>query len=113
MKTTFSAHHTLADLLMDLQITMGECGVWECEKPTSKALQSTQPFCVDTMSFEQWLKFVMIERFKALLETGGALPVRCHISPMAEEAFKDKPEESVHHLLRCLDRIDQHLSGTS
>ena len=113
MKTTFSAHHTLADFLMDLQRAMQDCGVWECDKPTQEALESTQPFCVDTMLFEQWLRFVMIERFKVILETGDALPVRCHISPMAEEAFKGKSEYSVRNILNCLDRIDRHLSCTS
>ncbi len=113
MKKAFSAHHTLADLLIDLQMAMQACGVWDCETPTPQALQSQEPFCIDTMSFEQWLKFVMIERFRVLLETGGALPTRCHISPMAEEAFKDKPQESVAALVRCLDLIDQHLSNPS
>ena len=113
MKKTFSAHHALADLLMDLQIAMQESGVWECEKPTQQALQSREPFCIDTMLFEQWLRFVMIERFKVLLEAGDALPSSCHISPMAEEAFKASPQVNVNRLVNCLKRIDQHLSGTA
>jgi uncharacterized protein YqcC (DUF446 family) len=113
LKKAFSAHHALADLLMDLQVTMQVCGVWECEKPTPQALQSREPFCVDTMSFEQWLRFVMIERFKVLLETGGVLPSRCHISPMAEDAFKSKAVDDVKRLVHCLNRIDQHLSSAA
>ncbi|MCW4629989.1 MULTISPECIES: YqcC family protein [Marinomonas] len=111
MKKAFSDHHVLADLLMDLQMAMQDCGVWECGTPSNEALQSTEPFCIDTMRFEQWLRFVMIERFKTLLATGSDLPVRCHISPMAEEAFKHKPSANVAHLVNCLNRIDQHLSG--
>ena len=111
MKKAFSDHHVLADLLMDLQMAMQDCGVWECGTPSNEALQSTEPFCIDTMRFEQWLRFVMIERFKNLLATGSDLPVRCHISPMAEEAFKHKPSANVAHLVNCLNRIDQHLSG--
>lgn len=112
MKKTFSAHHALADLLMDLQVAMQDGGVWDCETPTQEALRSVEPFCIDTMAFEQWLRFVMIERFKLLLASGGELPVRCHISVMAEEAFKIKPQRVVSNIVRCLDRIDQHLSGT-
>lgn len=111
MKKAFSAHHGLADLLIELQISMQECGVWETATPTEKALASNEPFCVDTMAFEQWLRFVMIERFKVLLETGADLPVRCQIAPMAEDAFKSKPAEKVANLVACLNRIDAHLSG--
>ena len=112
MKKAFSAHHVLADLLMDLQMAMQDCDVWECEIPSQEALQSSEPFCVDSMRFEQWLRFVMIERFKAMLAAGSDLPVRCHISPMAEEAFADKPQANVHQIVTCLNRIDQHLSGS-
>lgn len=111
MNKAFSNHHLLADLLMDLQMAMQDCGVWGCKQPTQEALQSKAPFCVDTMDFEQWLRFVMIERFKAMLATGSDLPKRCHISPMAEEAFKGRPLAKVHHVVVCLNRIDQHLSG--
>jgi len=111
LKKAFSAHHVLADLLMDLQMAMQDCGVWECQQPTQEALQSKEPFCVDTMAFEQWLRFVMIERFKTMLAAGESLPKRCHISPMAEEAFKHCPHAKVRHVVSCLNRIDQHLSG--
>ena len=113
LKETFSTHHKLADLLMNLQVAMQVCDIWECEKPTSEALSSVEPFCVDTMSFEQWLRFVMIERFKHLLATGAALPTRCHISPMAEDAFTRKSPDTIKHLLVCLDEIDLFLSSAS
>jgi len=111
LKEAFSTHHLLADLLMDLQLAMQDGEVWECVAPTPVALKSVEPFCIDTMAFEQWLRFVMIERFKKMLETGANLPARCHISPMAEEAFKQGNPEKVSHIVTCLNRIDRHLSG--
>ncbi|MBJ7538825.1 YqcC family protein [Marinomonas transparens] len=111
MKKAFSAHHGLADLLLDLQIAMQNCDVWDCESPTEQALASNEPFCIDTMAFEQWLRYVMMERFRILLETGTDLPARCQIAPMAEDAFKSKPAENVANLVACLNRIDAHLSG--
>lgn len=113
MKETFSMHHKLADALMNLQMAMQACDLWECGVPTSEALSSIEPFCVDTMSFEQWLRFVMIERFKHLIASGAPLPTRCHISPMAEDAFKDKDIHAVKKLVKCLDDIDQLLSTAS
>lgn len=111
MKEAFFTDHALADLLMDLQVAMQNGDVWDCEKPTQEARRSVEPFCIDTMTFDQWLRFVMIERFMFLLVSGGELPARCHIVPMAEEAFKMKPKPIVSSIVNCLDRIDQHLSG--
>ncbi|MCV2402164.1 YqcC family protein [Marinomonas sp. C2222] len=110
MNKVFTPHHTLADLLMDLQLAMQECEIWHCEQPSIDAMQSVEPFCIDTMSFEQWLRFVMIERFKVLIEQGMTLPNRCNIAPMAEDAFKDKPSHKVRKLAECLIKIDLHLS---
>ncbi|ETI61929.1 YqcC family protein [Marinomonas profundimaris] len=111
MKKAFSAHHVLADLLMDLQMALQDCGVWECDVPTQSALQSVAPFCIDTMTFGQWLRFVMMERFKTMLETGSPLPANCHISPMAEDAFKGLEPVKVACIVDCLNRIDQHLGN--
>ncbi|KZN13344.1 YqcC family protein [Marinomonas sp. TW1] len=111
MNQTFSDHHALADLLITLQIRLQQSGLWECEQPSHEALQSQQPFCIDTMSFEQWLRYVMIEKFKYLLQSGSALPNRCHISPMAEEAFKGNIGVDVDGIVGCLDQIDKHLSA--
>lgn len=110
MKEVFSAHHVLADLLMALQVAMQNANVWDSAIPSEAALQSQEPFCIDTMSFEQWLRFVMIERFKVMLALGQDLPIRCHISPMAAEAFKGLSGDEMRSIVRCLDQIDQHLS---
>ncbi|MCB5162753.1 YqcC family protein [Marinomonas algarum] len=112
MKAVFSDQPTLADLLADLQGAMQEASVWECTAPSDIALQSQEPFCIDTMSFPQWLRFVMITRFKLILVCGQDLPASCHISPMAEEAFKSLPSGQRQAIVYCLDRIDQHLSSS-
>ncbi|TYL47525.1 YqcC family protein [Marinomonas sp. IMCC 4694] len=113
MKNPFSDHHILADLLMNLQMALQDAGVWVCDIPSPFAMQSVEPFCIDSMRFEQWLRFVMLERFKVMLSQGQALPNRCHISPMAQDAFKGLPEDKIRAIVRCLDRIDQHLSNDS
>lgn len=96
---------------MDLQLCMQENALWESDEPSQQARQSQEPFCIDTMSFEQWLRYVMIERFKRLIEEAAELPTRCHISPMAEEVYKDCPNVNLPCLIQCLDRIDRHLSS--
>lgn len=110
MKSEFAKHFVLADLLMDLEMALREGHVWDMQEPSPEDLLSVEPFCIDTMHFAQWLRFVMIERFKVLIEQGGALPTRCHISPMAEEAFQNQTQESVQRIVKVLDKIDAHLS---
>ncbi|MGO3344776.1 MAG: YqcC family protein [Marinomonas sp.] len=110
MNNEFKKHYVLVDRLMDLEMALRESGVWECTQPSALALASNEPFCIDTMDFSQWLRYVMIVRFKALLETGGALPTRCQISPMAVESFKQVPAVYLSKITDALDRIDGHLS---
>ncbi|MEL0622387.1 YqcC family protein [Marinomonas arenicola] len=113
MNSRFEKHYLLADRLMDLEMVLRECGAWECEPPSEEALASVTPFCIDTMSFAQWLRFVMMARFKQMLEEGATLPTRCHISPMAADAFSTYPAHHVANIVAALDRIDAHLNGKS
>ena len=92
---------------------MAQCGEWATRPPEAEAFMSGEPFCIDTMSFAQWLRYVMLARFNALLEAGAELPKRCHVAPMAEEAFKHKPAVQQAKLVACLEAIDDYLSELS
>lgn len=65
-------------------------GLWDAEPPSTEALQSTQPFAVDTLDFHQWLQFIMIPEFEHRLAKDMPLPSGFSISPMAEEAWRGK-----------------------
>jgi len=110
LNTAYPMHSQLADLLIDVEIALREGGLWECEQPSEQAMQSNVPFCVDTMSFAQWLRYVMIEKFKVLIEHGAPLPTQCYVSPMAVEAFKEVDHTMLNRLIQRLNKIDQHLS---
>ncbi len=84
---------------------MSDCGIWSKEAPSLEALSSAQPFCVDTLSFEQWLQFVMMARFAEMIQHSLALPSQCDIAPMAEEAFKGRQLPNVIELLRAIDKL--------
>jgi len=62
--------------------------LWEALPPTLQALQSSQPFCMDTLRFTQWLQFVFIVRIKDIIKSGAPLPMRSGIVAIAEENFK-------------------------
>ncbi len=99
------SHHSLALLLGDLQTAMKSCGIWSAEVPSLEALSSTQPFCVDTLSFELWLQFVMMARFKEIVSHTLPLPKQCDITSMAEEAFKGRSLSRVIVLISAIDKL--------
>lgn len=100
----------VADSLLRIEIELRRLDVWESEAPPEEAFRSTQPFCIDTLEFTQWLQFVFVERMKILIEGGHPLPSVSGIAPMAEEHFRGRPESGL-ELIRELEEIDRLLSG--
>src|SRR5690554_7867343 len=72
----------LTDGLLRIEIELRQLGVWQAEPPPQEAFQSTQPFCLDTMEFPQWLQFVFLERMKVLVEHNHPLSSASGIAPM-------------------------------
>ena len=78
----------VAEVLIDIEAQLRQLGQWHKVQPTAEALSSEEPFCVDTLTFTQWLQFIFLPTLYAMLEEGQALPQRCGIAPMAEEYFR-------------------------
>ena len=99
----------LTDGLLQIEIELRQLGVCQAEPPPQEAFQSTQPFCLDTMEFLQWLQFVFLERMKVLVEHNHPLPSASGIAPMAEEHFRGRPE-SGQGLVKALEEMDRLLT---
>ena len=93
----------VAELLIDLEAAMRNRLLWDVDEPPPAALASTQPFCVDTLSFPQWLQFVFLPRMRALLDGGFPLPAQCAIAAMAEMHFAAGEWVELIGLLREID----------
>lgn len=78
--------------------------LWQDTPPSEKALQSQQPFCVDTLSFDQWLQWVFIERMKLLIANRQPLPQKSAVLPMAEVVYANK--SGMDDLLKVLKSVD-------
>src|SRR5438128_12396881 len=48
--------------------------VWQSQPPPPAAYESGQAFFADTMSFYQWLQFVLLPRVREIIEERGAFP---------------------------------------
>ena len=99
----------LAQLLDALQTELDRLHLWETMPPSARALQSSLPFCCDTLRFSQWLQWVFMPRTRALLDAGGAFPFMSAICPMAEEALAGCDWDAG-RLLHLLGAIDQAIN---
>ncbi|MBP0047743.1 YqcC family protein [Marinobacterium sp. AK62] len=96
-------------LLIDIRTEMDELGVWSAQPPKPEALASTQPFCVDTLDFTEWVQWLLIPRLEEMIARDLPLPQNSQIHPMAEEVFKQMDEDT-DRLLDLLAQLDQLLS---
>lgn len=102
-------HTEVAEVLIDIEAQLRQLGLWDRIPPSSQALASTEPFCVDTLTLPQWLQFVFLPTMRELLELEQPLPQRCGITPMAEEFFRGS-ELAISELLVSLEQVDELLS---
>ncbi len=103
-------HISLADALMDIEAELRVLQLWEEQEPPLEALQSQQPFAVDTLTFPQWLQFIFLPRLYFMIEADYELPGNCAIAPMAEQYFAVLNFHSA-PLIAHLTRIDDLLSN--
>ncbi len=95
--------------LVELENDLKYFGLWSLDTPSTEALASTQPFCIDTLSLPQWLQFVFLPRMYQLVDQQAPLPRQCSIAPMAEEYFKSI-NLSAEQIIERLQYIDVVLS---
>lgn len=97
----------IAAVLIDIEAQLRQLGLWDKVSPGAAALASREPFCVDTLTFPQWLQFIFLPTLYRMLEAGEALPERSGIAPMAEEYFRGRGLRSVdlEAALRCIDEL--------
>lgn len=95
-------------LLRQLEQELQTLQLWQHSAPSSEALNSIEPFCVDSLAFSEWLQWVMIPRFDAMIQQQHALPSNSDIAAMAEEALSGINADTA-VLLDLIRQIDSTL----
>lgn len=75
----------LRQTLDAIENEMRMLGLWGVEVPLPSAFESDTPFFLDTMALHEWMQWVFVARFRALLEGGFPLPSQCAVAPVLEE----------------------------
>ncbi len=93
-------------LLAELEAELKRQALWEAMPPSPDALNSPNPFCVDTLQYSQWLQWIYIPRLRAIMDHGAALPTGSDIRPYAEEAFNAQTIKDRQGLLELIGQLD-------
>ena len=95
----------LVDLLQQLEAQLQHHELWQQTMPSAEALQSTEPFAIDTLHPHEWLQWIFIARMRALVESNQPLPRGFSIEPYFAEAWK----QNLHYgeLLETIRTIDE------
>ena len=99
----------IADVLLEVEAILRTSGRWDRCQPPADALLSSQPFCIDTLSFEQWLQWIFLPRMKQILEYKKPLPVKSGIFVYAQEQL-GKGDPPAGKLLSLVKRFDDLIS---
>lgn len=100
-------HMELAGALRQLEATLQGAGLWEVSMPEPAAFESRQPFCVDTMTLPEWLRYVFVARLWALVDAQAALPTSCAVAPAMEVWLNTADVDEGAAVLRDLAEIDR------
>ena len=83
---------------------MRRIGVWQETPLPEEAYQSTRAFCGDTMSFYQWLQFVLIPRVRNVVATRGTFPPKSQVGAYAVRELDGSDEAA--ELITLLSAFD-------
>ncbi|WP_137888254.1 YqcC family protein [Pseudomonas sp. 2FE] len=102
----------LAEQLLLIERELRLQGWWAAAPPSAEALASEQPFCVDSLAFEEWLQWVFLPRMKVIVECGKPLPTTSGIRPMAEVVYSERSAKAK-TLLELLGEFDRLIGGAA
>ena len=97
----------IADQLLLIERELRTLGMWKDVPPSDEALASREPFCVDTLDFDQWLQWIFLPRMKTILEQDLALPNASGILEMAQMVYAERAAETraLRDLLKQFDQL--------
>ena len=99
----------LMNLLNELQTELKLAGLWSDTEPSKVALSSIQPFGLDTLTFYEWLQFVLVKKLRLICDRRESLPDSSDVTTMAEEVFKSD-EITAPAVIRILITVDRFIS---
>jgi len=66
---------------------MQRLGVWQGEPPPPEKMRFSKAFAMDTLSFEQWLQFVLVPRVRGIIDERGEFPEESSLGDKANREY--------------------------
>ena len=101
-------HTAIAQTLSSITKEMQHLGLWHDTAPSKQKLASKLPFCVDTLTFCEWLQWVMFPKLFVIIETKAQLPSKSNMSVMAQQALKAEDADT-QQLLKLITQLDKDI----
>ena len=107
-----SSFKELETILSEMENELKNLGLWDVPEPATEAFKSESPFYLDTMSFNEWLHYVLIRRLRDVIAASGKLPGKVRIFPYAYEYYNEDRSRYM-GLLRSIHRLDSFFERTA
>lgn len=102
----------LTDIADQLESELKRIGRWTQEPLPAEAFQNMGAFGENTMSFEQWIQFILIERLREVARGEMQLPKNSMVGTYAMRIFGADPQaQPLHSLLYALDSLVRNTHG--
>jgi len=99
-------YQALSSKADSIEIELKRLGRWSSQMPSDEAFENMGAFGANTMSFEQWLQFVLIPRIREIIEMKSDLPASSHLATYAVRYFDgDYEADPLRELLHQLDDL--------
>ena len=88
---------------------MKRLGLWQEGPLREEQYEFRQAFAADTMTFTQWLQFILVPRVKEIIEAGGEFPAKSEVEAKAFREFVMWPaygDLDAERLLGLLNEFD-------
>src|SRR5947209_15398940 len=99
----------VAAKIAEIEDEMKSTGLWQGEPLREEQYKFQQSFAMDTMTFPQWLQFILIPKVKKIIEIGGAFPSHSEVGAKAFREFVMWPaygDRDTERLLSLLNEFD-------
>jgi uncharacterized protein YqcC (DUF446 family) len=95
-----------------IEAQLREMKVWDATPPPPSAFESPRAFFGDTMTFFQWLQFVLLARVREIVATRGRFPRESAVGTYAVRELDgmDQASDLVHELCE-FDQFIERIGG--
>jgi uncharacterized protein YqcC (DUF446 family) len=76
-------YQTAAGYLDRIERELRSLNAWQSNRPADEAFESGTAFFADTMTFYQWLQFVLLPRVRKIIEKHGTFPPESSVGAYA------------------------------